>query len=122
MTADAPVLAALHGVMAVNAVGGAWYALGGAPNVPREWLEGTPFDDYRIPGMILGTVVAGSQVAACVALLRRTRHARRTSQAASGVLLGWIGTQLAMIGYRSPLQPIVLTWALGSLALVHGME
>jgi hypothetical protein len=105
--------------MAVNAAGGAWYALSGAPDVPTEWLERTPFDDYRVPGVILGTIVAGSQVAAGVALLRRSRHARHASQAASGVLLGWIATQLAMIGYRSPLQPIVLGWSLASLALAE---
>jgi hypothetical protein len=108
---------ALHGVMGANALAGAWYAVSGAPGVPTEWLEGTPFDDYLVPGAILGTLVAGTQLAAGVALARRRPRAEQLSQAAGGVLLAWIVAQLGMIGYVSPLQPIVLGWALGALAL-----
>lgn len=113
------VLIAMEAVMAVSAFGGAWYAIGGAPDVPTEWLRGTPFDDYVVPGVILGAVVGGSQVAAAVTARWRRRHARAASLGAAVVLLTWIVTQLAMIGYVSPLQPIVLAWALvtGVLAL-----
>jgi ABC-type uncharacterized transport system permease subunit len=99
------LLAASHAVMGANALAGARYALGGAPGVPSEWLRGTPFDDYRVPGAILGGAVGGTQAAATIALLRGDRHASRLSQVASGVLLAWILIQLRMIGYRSPLQP-----------------
>ncbi|HYI19120.1 MAG TPA: hypothetical protein VD836_10450 [Solirubrobacteraceae bacterium] len=44
-------LIGIDALIAVNAVGGAWYALAGAPNVPKEWLEGSPFRDYRVPGL-----------------------------------------------------------------------
>ena len=47
----APLLIGIDALIAVNAVGGAWYALAGAPNVPKEWLEGSPFRDYRVPGL-----------------------------------------------------------------------
>ena len=57
--------------MGLNAVAGAWYAIGGAPDVPIEWLEGTPFDDYVIPGLVLGGVVGGTQLGAAFALARR---------------------------------------------------
>ncbi len=111
------VLIAMDGVMALNAFGGAWYAIAGAPDVPIDWLNGTPFHDYVIPGMILGVVVGGSHVAAAVALWRRVPHAREISLGASLVLLGWIATQLAMIGYVSVLQPTVLIWAIVTAAL-----
>ena len=105
--------------MAVNAFGGAWYAISGAPDVPTQWLSGTPFHDYVMPGVILAAVVGGSQVAAAVAAWRRHRHAKAFSLGAALILLGWIVTQLAMIGYVAILQPIVLAWALatGALAL-----
>ena len=110
-------LAGLNALMAANACAGSWYAVRGAPNVPQEWLERTPFSDYRAPGVILGTIVGGSQAAAAVALAADHRTARPLATGASVVLLSWILTQLAMIGYRSPLQPAVLAWALGTSAL-----
>ncbi len=112
-----PILAGMSAVMAVNAFGGAWYALAGAPNVPRKWLHGTPFRTYAVPGAILGGVVGGSQVVAGALLARGSRHGRAASLGASGILLAWITTQLAMIGYVSPLQPAVLAWALVTLWL-----
>ena len=113
------VLIAMDGVMALNAFGGAWYAIAGAPSVPTEWLAGTPFRDYVVPGLILAAVVGGSQVAAAVTLRLRHRWARAVSLGAALVLLTWIVTQLAMIGYVSVLQPIVLAWAVVTAVLSH---
>jgi hypothetical protein len=103
--------------MGANALAGAWYAVAGAPGVPTAWLSRTPFDDYRIPGMVLGTAVGGSQLLASALLARGAPSAKRASVAAGAVLLAWIVVQLAMIGYVSPLQPIVLAWALTTLGL-----
>jgi len=44
--------------------------MGGGLDLPSEWLEGTPFSDYFIPGLILFIVVGG----AC--LLRRSPSGR----------------------------------------------
>lgn len=110
-------LAGLAAVMGANALGGSWYALAGAEGVPLEWLDGTPFRDYTVPGIVLGTVVGGSQLASAVALWRGTTHARAIAGGAAAILLGWIVTQLAMIGYVSFLQPLVLAWAVLTLVL-----
>ena len=122
MSRRRPLLAGMNAVMAVNAFGGAWYALAGAPDVPRQWLRGTPFRTYAVPGAILGAVVGGSQVVAGVLLARGSCHGRTASLAASGILLAWITTQLAMIGYVSPLQPAVLAWAVMALTLAAPPE
>ncbi|MBJ7328599.1 MAG: hypothetical protein JHC95_01810 [Solirubrobacteraceae bacterium] len=114
--ASRKVLAALAGVMAANAYAGAWYAIRGAPNVPTDWLEGTPFGSYAVPGLILGIAVGGTQTAAAATLWRGGREARVVAMGASAVLIVWILTQLSLIGYVSPLQPIVLTW--GALSFV----
>jgi hypothetical protein len=110
-------LMGLDAVMAANALGGAWYGLAGAPEVPRKWLAGTPFHSYRVPAVVLGAGVGGTQVAALAALARRDRRAKPVSTLAGGVLVGWIAAQVALIGYRSPLQPAVAAWGLGTLAL-----
>jgi hypothetical protein len=115
-------LIGIHAFTAANALAGAWYALAGAPDVPKEWLEHTPFQDYRIPGAVLAVAVGGGQIAAFAALMRRDRHAKPLSTAAAGVLLAWIATQLAMIGYRSPLQPAVLASAVGTVALSRRLD
>lgn len=52
------------GTAGVAALAGAWYALGGAPDVPTEWLDGSPFADYRVPGLILGGDYAPASLAA----------------------------------------------------------
>jgi hypothetical protein len=109
------VLIGVEAVTAANAFGGAVYALGGAPNVPLEWLDGSPFHSYVVPGLILGGVVGGSQLIAAVSLLRRRPYARTLSSAACLALLGWIATQVAIIGYVSPLQPLMV--AVGLLIL-----
>jgi hypothetical protein len=62
-------LAALELVVLLNAIGGAWYGLAGAENVPREWLEGSPFDSYTVPSLILLVAVGGGMTAALVAVL-----------------------------------------------------
>jgi hypothetical protein len=98
--------AALHAVVALNAVGGAIYGLTGAEGVPLQWLAGTPFATYRVPSLIL-LAVGGLHGAASVAVWRGRRQAGLVSLVAGLVLLGWIVVQVAMIGYVSWLQPAV---------------
>jgi hypothetical protein len=100
-------LAAIEAVVGLNAIGGMAYALGGAKDVPPEWLDGTPFGSYVVPGLYLGVVVGGSCLAAAYAAARDDRRARAAALASSAAMVSWIAAQVAMIGYRSPLQPII---------------
>lgn len=100
-------IAALGATTAVNAVGGSVYGLSGAPQVPREWLGGSPFRDYRIPSLILGIAVGGSSAAAASTAWRGSERAGNAAITAGVVLLGWIGAQVAIIGPRSFLQPLM---------------
>jgi hypothetical protein len=109
--------------LALNAVAGAVYAFGGAEGVKREWLDGTPFHDYVVPGVILLVVVGGS-VGLAAATLLHDRSAWKLSLAAGGVLIagtlkkrlapsrGWLAVETLVIGVVSWMQPTTLALAL----------
>lgn len=101
------LIATIDAIVGVNALGGMAYALGGAKAVPTEWLKRSPFSSYRIPGLYLGTVVGNSCLLAAWAAASDDRRARPAALASSAVMLSWIAAQLAIIGYRSPLQPAI---------------
>ena len=101
------LLVAIEAVVGVNALGGMAYALGGAKDVPTEWLDGSPFHSYRVPGLVLGAVVGGTSLSAAYLVATEHQAARPAALTSSAVMVGWIASQLAVIGYRSPLQPAV---------------
>lgn len=113
-------LVALQLLIASNAVGGAIYAFAGARDVPREWLDGTPFDSYLVPGLILLVAVGGGMSAAALMLLARHPRAPEASIAAGLVLIAWITSQMLIIvpdGGFSWLQPTMLLAGLVTIAL-----
>lgn len=88
---------------------------GSLVGMPLAVLAGTPFPDFRLPGIFLALAVGGSALAASVLLALGARRAAGVALVAGLVTLGWIAVQVALLGYLSPLQPLVA--ALG-LALV----
>jgi hypothetical protein len=102
------LLTALLAFGAINAFGGGYYGVSGAPGVPVEWLAGSPFKDYFIPSLILMVVVGGAFSCAAVAVVTRSRLARVSAFAAGIVVLVWITVQVASIGYVSWMQPATL--------------
>ena len=103
---------------AVSALAGA--VLGVAFNgagVPLEYLEGTPFTSFVIPGVILGVIVGGTQGLAAVLVHRW--HARRwlaASVAGFGMII-WIVVELAITGYIW-LQAVYFALGVGEVLLV----
>jgi len=85
---------------------------------PRVWLEGTPFHTYFLPGLILCVVVGGSHLAAAFVLLRHRSPARTTSLLAGLILTGWMIGELALIGFRAPIQ----AWFLGLGLIETGLS
>ena len=109
------LLGALEALIALSAVGGGIYGLAGAKGVPREWLEGSPFDSYLIPSLVLLAVVGGSMLVSLCVLVGGHRHAADVALAAGLVLLGWIAVEITIIPF-SWLQPVYA--ALGFLVVV----
>jgi hypothetical protein len=107
----------LAGLTAANAIGGAVYGVRGAPDVSREWLTGSPFRDYSVPSVVLGTAVGGTAGAASLAAWRADEHAGPAAMLARGVLVAWIAAQVRVIGLRSPLQPAMAAVGVALVAL-----
>ena len=115
------ILILLELVVALNAVGGGLYGLGGAAGVPLELLRGSPFQSYFWPSAILLVVVGGSMLAAAVLLLLRPRLGALASVGAGLVLAGWLGVQFAIIGLKQPVLIVValVVIGLGLLLMRH---
>jgi hypothetical protein len=65
------VLGTLLTFFALLAFAAGYYGLTGAPGAPRSWLEGTPFVDYLVPGLLVFFVVGGVFTAAALVVLTR---------------------------------------------------
>jgi hypothetical protein len=102
---------------ALNAFGGGFYGMFGAEGIPVEWLEGSPFRNYIIPGMVLFFVIGGAFTFAAIAVFARLRIARKATITAIALVLFWLSVQVAIIGYVSWMQPFTAVIALVMLGL-----
>lgn len=84
--------------------------------VPPEYLANSPFSSFLIPGLILGLVVGGTQLAAATTVLMKHRRGLLLSAIAGFGMLIWIFAELAILGEYSPLQTAY--FALGVVELV----
>lgn len=100
-------LIGLELVIAANAVyGGIGLARDGM-GMPVEWLERTPFDSWRWPGVFLLVVIAVPMTIAAVLEIVRSRRAFAASMFAAIAQMGWIVVQLAMLRQYFFLQPVL---------------
>ncbi len=79
-------------------------------------LAGTPFSDFTLPGLILGLVVGGTQLAVAISLRARHPRAMQLAALAALTLIIWLVTQLVMIGFFG-LQLFMLSIGLVELTL-----
>ncbi len=100
------VLLVLEVIVAFAAVAGGVYALLGAPGMSRQWLTGTPFTSYRVPGAILIVFVGGTSATAARLLIGDYSTARLLSFMAGVLVLGWVAAQMMYIGRRHWSQPV----------------
>ena len=107
--------------LAINAFGGGYYGISGAKYVPTEWLNDSPFNSYLIPSLILFIFVGGSALLAAILVFKQHSIARKAAFSCGIIVLVWLITQIAIIGYVSWMQPttavadmfiLLLTWQL----------
>lgn len=109
LVAGFSALSALAGMLGLT--------IGGGMGIPLEWIEGSPFDSYFWPGIILGVVVGGVQVLALVAQSRRFALARGLHAAAGLVMMIWIFVEIAIMLVWSPLHGIYFVAGLVQVVL-----
>lgn len=99
-----------------------WDPTGTLLQMPLDLLEGSPFATYRIPGLILFTVLGIGPMVVAVELWRQRTWAWYGAIAVSGALLIWIAVEVWMIGYHAepPLQLIYGT--LGAILLILALR
>ncbi|HEX6366588.1 MAG TPA: hypothetical protein VF000_10630 [Agromyces sp.] len=84
---------------------------------PAEYLEGSPFSSYLVPGLVLALVLGGIHAVAFVLLLRRRPSALLVSAAAGYAALIWIFVQMMVIPF-SVLQAVYFMAGAVELGLV----
>jgi hypothetical protein len=109
---------------AVSAIIGGIAVAAGTDRFPHEWLAGSPFGDYVIPGAILAVAVGGTATVAAVATARAPRLGGPASVVAGAVLMGWILGELLVLNQnsaatspRSAVEPIYFVVGLAMAAL-----
>ncbi|MFT4210618.1 MAG: hypothetical protein QM626_01995 [Microbacterium sp.] len=98
-------------------VGMVGLTLGGGMGIPADWLDGSIFDSYLWPGVILGVVVGGTQALALIAQYRRFDLAWGLHAAAGLVMMIWIFVEIAIMLVWSPLHGVYFATGLAQTVL-----
>ena len=104
-------------VAAAATYGGVGLMWNNAIGMLDEWLAGTAFTSWTLPGLFLLLVVAAPMAGAAVLELRRSRWAALASVLAGSAQIGWIGAQLLVMQRYNVQQPIMLGAGLAVLLL-----
>ncbi len=91
-------------LVALTAIGGGIALLAGLESnerVPPEWLHGTPFRNYVIPGLILAIIVGGSAAIATYATYQNLNAGGVSSILAGALLMGFIAVEVAILNQPS---------------------
>ncbi len=122
-----------YGLLAATLAQGVSGVIGGAGlmadrsgewlRLPIAWLEGTPFVDYFVPGVVLFSVLGVLPLAVAWGLWKRRLWAGYGSLFVGAALGIWIVVEIQMIGYQPapPLQAIygLLAVLITGLAIAH---
>src|SRR3954447_24301830 len=74
----------------------------------QSWLDGSPFANYVVPGVVLLVIVGGGMLTTAVAALANSRFAGTAALAMGVVLLIWGVVETATIGYQGAAQLVLL--------------
>jgi hypothetical protein len=77
--------------------------------VKHAWLDGTPFPDYTVPGVVLLVVFGGGMLFTAATAVRGASVAARAAFVMGLALLGWGTVETATIGYQGRPQIVLLT-------------
>src|SRR6266571_5551081 len=92
-------LVIIEAFIGLGAIGGGIALLIGAfaQWLPVTFLQGTPFSDYTIPGLVLTFVVGGGMLLAAATLFLRREWVVLLSAAMGLIMIGWEIVEVAII-------------------------
>src|SRR6266496_768285 len=92
-------LAVVEACIGLGAIGGGIALLIGAfaQWLPVEFLQGTPFRDYTIPGLVLTIVVGGGMLLTAATLFLQREVTVLLSAAMGFIMIGWEIVEVAII-------------------------
>lgn len=108
-------LTSIHGLVGITAMGGGLWLMSNPSMMPLDWLEGTFFENFFLPGLILFGVVGSSAVIAALSMLMNLSSRYSASLIASVILIFWLIAEIVIIGEVHFLQ--ILYFALGFTSL-----
>ena len=96
-------LVVLEAFVALSAVAGGIALLTGtfAQGIPVAWLQGTPFSDYTIPGLVLAIVVGGGMGVAAVTVFIHREWAVLISVVAGIFMVGFEVVEAASVDSKA---------------------
>lgn len=105
-------------LIAGSAVYGAVGLMTDTIGMPADWLHGTPFASWVIPGVLLLLVVAAPMSGAALLELRRSRWSTVASVTAGAAQICWIAAELLIMQRYNVLQPIMICLGLAVVLVV----
>lgn len=103
-------------------VAGTWFgadSLGIPPEMrlPPDLLQGSPFNTYLVPGLLLSLIIGGVHVAGFILLIGHHRLAPFAAAVAGYSILIWIFVQMGFVPF-SVLQAVYFAAGLAELGLL----
>ena len=97
------VLFVLEIFVALGAIAGGIALLSGvfAQGIPLAWMQGTPFNDYTIPGLILAIVIGGGMSVAAVTVFIQREWAVLISAVAGICMVGFEVVEAASVDSKA---------------------
>lgn len=77
-----------------------------------SWLEGTPFNNYLLPGIVLLTFNGLGNTIAAILSLRKNKYMNEVAIIFGIGMMIWIASQVLWIGYKNFLQPLYFSTGL----------
>jgi hypothetical protein len=117
------VLGALQAFIGLGAMGGGFGLMldpsGNALGLPISFLDGSPFNDFLIPGIFLFAVNGAGSMAGAGFSFTRRRYAQEIAMVLGAILVTWIVIQIIIINSFHWLH--VLYFILGGVELGIGL-
>lgn len=86
-------------------------------SIPFEWLHGSPFDSYFIPGLILLIALGVFPLLVSYGIWRHRSWSWLAALLVGFMLIIWIAVEILVIGYQ-PAPPLQLIYGLLGLTII----